>query len=271
MLEAVDRLHPGRAPVRPRARAAERRSGATRACSPRTASRSRPRTATSRSCRTPTSSGRCSSRSRGARSCGTAGATPACRTAPRASTSSTPRSARSPRRAPRRSGWSCSTRTTSRACASTGSKTCPTIRTCAVGFFEQREHPTEQTYTSLRHPVTFSVSDTPFRHHPPRLGQDGRAVLAEAGLGEGEIERMLAEGALTLPGDIDPRPADRPGRARVTLVRAVVRAVGQRLGGEHQEALARLRVVDDRARIVAPSRRRPRAARRPAPATGAWM
>jgi crotonobetainyl-CoA:carnitine CoA-transferase CaiB-like acyl-CoA transferase len=69
-----------------------------------------------------------------------------------------------------------------------------------VGFFEQREHPTEQTYTSLRHPVTFSVNDTAFRHHPPRLGEDGREVLAEAGLGSEEIERMLAEGALALPG-----------------------------------------------------------------------
>ena len=37
-----------------------------------------------------------------------------------------------------------------------------------VGFFEPREHPSEQAYVTLRHPVNFSGCDTPFRHHPPR-------------------------------------------------------------------------------------------------------
>jgi crotonobetainyl-CoA:carnitine CoA-transferase CaiB-like acyl-CoA transferase len=70
-----------------------------------------------------------------------------------------------------------------------------------VGFFEQREHPSEGGYTSLRHPVRFSAADTPFRHHPPRLGADGRALLAEVGIGDAEFDQMLSEGALALPAE----------------------------------------------------------------------
>lgn len=70
-----------------------------------------------------------------------------------------------------------------------------------IGFFEQREHPTEATYTTLKHPVRFSRSDTPFRHHPPRLGADGKEVLAEIGIGDAEFERMLREGAVAIPKD----------------------------------------------------------------------
>ncbi len=68
-----------------------------------------------------------------------------------------------------------------------------------TGFFERRQHPTEGEYTSLKHPVRFSAADTPFRHHPPRLGGDGRELLAEFGI-EGEaLDAMLREGALALP------------------------------------------------------------------------
>lgn len=69
-----------------------------------------------------------------------------------------------------------------------------------VGFFEEREHPSEGRYTSLRHPVRFSAAETPFRHHPPRLGADGRELLAELGIEGAELQQMLDEGALKLPG-----------------------------------------------------------------------
>jgi crotonobetainyl-CoA:carnitine CoA-transferase CaiB-like acyl-CoA transferase len=70
-----------------------------------------------------------------------------------------------------------------------------------TGFFERRQHPTEGEYTSLKHPVRFSAADTPFRHHPPRLGGDGRELLAEIGI-EGEaLAAMLHEGALALPSE----------------------------------------------------------------------
>ena len=71
----------------------------------------------------------------------------------------------------------------------------------AVGFFEQREHPTEGTYTALRHPVQFSRCETAFRHHPPRLGADAREVLGEIGVSEAEVDRLVSEGALALPVD----------------------------------------------------------------------
>jgi crotonobetainyl-CoA:carnitine CoA-transferase CaiB-like acyl-CoA transferase len=73
-----------------------------------------------------------------------------------------------------------------------------------VGFFEQRDHPDEGPYTSLRHPVRFSRNETPLRHHPPRLGADGRAVLAEIGVSDAEFDRMVEEGAIALPA---PEPA----------------------------------------------------------------
>jgi crotonobetainyl-CoA:carnitine CoA-transferase CaiB-like acyl-CoA transferase len=70
-----------------------------------------------------------------------------------------------------------------------------------VGFFEPREHPTEQSYVTLRHPVRFSGCDTPFRYHPPRHGADAREVLAEIGLGDGDVDALLAEGALFVAGN----------------------------------------------------------------------
>jgi crotonobetainyl-CoA:carnitine CoA-transferase CaiB-like acyl-CoA transferase len=73
-----------------------------------------------------------------------------------------------------------------------------------VGFFEQLEHPDEGSYTTLRHPVRFSRNQTPLRHHPPRLGADGRAVLAEIGVSDTEFDRMVEEGAVALPS---PEPA----------------------------------------------------------------
>ena len=52
----------------------------------------------------------------------------------------------------------------------------------AVGFFERREHPSEGTYISLRHPVSFSASPASVRRDPPRLGEHTAEVLAEIGI-----------------------------------------------------------------------------------------
>ena len=67
------------------------------------------------------------------------------------------------------------------------------------GFFEPREHPSEEAYVTLRHPVRFSRCGIPFRRHAPRLGEDSREVLAEAGIGDEELARLEAEGALGVP------------------------------------------------------------------------
>ena len=52
----------------------------------------------------------------------------------------------------------------------------------AVGFFEKREHPSEGTYLSLRHPVRFSATPASVRRDPPRLGEHTQEVLADIGL-----------------------------------------------------------------------------------------
>jgi len=74
------------------------------------------------------------------------------------------------------------------------------------GFFEHRVHPTEQGYLTLQHPVRFSACETAFRFHPPRLGADGRQVLAELGASAEDIDALLREGALGLPVESEPEP-----------------------------------------------------------------
>jgi crotonobetainyl-CoA:carnitine CoA-transferase CaiB-like acyl-CoA transferase len=69
----------------------------------------------------------------------------------------------------------------------------------SVGMFETREHPTEGAYVALRHPVRFSAHDTDVRRDPPRLGADGREVLAEVGFGADEIQRLIDAGAVGEP------------------------------------------------------------------------
>ena len=72
-----------------------------------------------------------------------------------------------------------------------------------VGFFEEREHPSEGRYRMPRHPVRFSACDAPFRHHPPCHGGDTREVLAELGISGSEIDALLASGAAAEPDDGD--------------------------------------------------------------------
>jgi crotonobetainyl-CoA:carnitine CoA-transferase CaiB-like acyl-CoA transferase len=68
----------------------------------------------------------------------------------------------------------------------------------AVGFFEERQHPTEGGTRALRHPVSYSgkPSDAPntFRDQPT-MGQHTRDCLMEAGLSPEDIDRLAAEGA----------------------------------------------------------------------------
>lgn len=70
----------------------------------------------------------------------------------------------------------------------------------AVGFYTEREHPTEGPIVTFRNPMEFEKTPTSFRRHAPKLGQDGREVLAELGYSAERIESLLASGALVVTG-----------------------------------------------------------------------
>lgn len=68
----------------------------------------------------------------------------------------------------------------------------------AVGFFTEQETPLGTVrYPGM--PAWFSRTPGQITNPAPALGQDSRAVLAEAGFGEAEIEALIAAGALVLP------------------------------------------------------------------------
>lgn len=69
----------------------------------------------------------------------------------------------------------------------------------AVGFFKAVEHPSEGPLTATDIPVRFSDSPGEFRRHAPRLGENSREILREAGLTEEEIAAMLRDGVTAEP------------------------------------------------------------------------
>jgi crotonobetainyl-CoA:carnitine CoA-transferase CaiB-like acyl-CoA transferase len=50
-----------------------------------------------------------------------------------------------------------------------------------VGMFQRLQHPAAGAYNAVRPPVTFSATPSNIRRHPPRLGQDTEALMAEIG------------------------------------------------------------------------------------------
>ncbi|MEM1434156.1 MAG: CoA transferase [Pseudomonadota bacterium] len=65
-----------------------------------------------------------------------------------------------------------------------------------VGLFETVEHPSEGTLVQPRPATRFSDSPASVRRPAPRLGQDTRAILLEAGYSAADIERLLSDGAV---------------------------------------------------------------------------
>jgi crotonobetainyl-CoA:carnitine CoA-transferase CaiB-like acyl-CoA transferase len=65
----------------------------------------------------------------------------------------------------------------------------------ATGFWQVMEHPTEGTLRMPGIPAAYSKTPASIRRLPPRLGEHSREILREAGLGEPEIEALLASGA----------------------------------------------------------------------------
>ncbi|MEN3975614.1 CoA transferase [Emcibacter sp. SYSU 3D8] len=66
----------------------------------------------------------------------------------------------------------------------------------SVDFFEQREHPSEGIWRSMRQPVKFSATPASVRRDPPGLGEHNRELLLEAGMSPDRIAQLEASGAL---------------------------------------------------------------------------
>jgi crotonobetainyl-CoA:carnitine CoA-transferase CaiB-like acyl-CoA transferase len=69
------------------------------------------------------------------------------------------------------------------------------------GFYTTVEHPTEGRLRAMRSPDTWSHTQPDIRRPAPRLGEHSIEVLKEAGYGEDEIRRMLADGVTAAPQD----------------------------------------------------------------------
>jgi crotonobetainyl-CoA:carnitine CoA-transferase CaiB-like acyl-CoA transferase len=71
-----------------------------------------------------------------------------------------------------------------------------------VDFFEQRRHPSEGVYRSMRQPVKFAATPATVRLDPPGLGEHNREILLEAGMSAEAISALEATGALhsLMPG-----------------------------------------------------------------------
>lgn len=66
----------------------------------------------------------------------------------------------------------------------------------AVGMVREEDHPTEGATIAIGAPNTFSGGNAPPRRPAPRLGADGAAVLAQAGLTPDDIDTLRREGVL---------------------------------------------------------------------------
>lgn len=71
-----------------------------------------------------------------------------------------------------------------------------------VGFWKRYEHPTEGQLRTTDVPLQFSASPgDPLRRPPPRLGEQTREILAEAGMSGQEIDALLtSKAAVEAPG-----------------------------------------------------------------------
>lgn len=69
----------------------------------------------------------------------------------------------------------------------------------AIGFFRRMQHPTEGEVVVPDVPVRFEQSPAGIDRLPPRLGEHGREILREIGMGPSDIERLAAGGGVVIP------------------------------------------------------------------------
>ena len=65
-----------------------------------------------------------------------------------------------------------------------------------IGFFRDVEHPSEGRIRAARPATGFSRGMRDTERHAPRLGEHSRAILAESGYDDAEIDRLLSAGAV---------------------------------------------------------------------------
>ncbi len=75
----------------------------------------------------------------------------------------------------------------------------------AVGMFQSKIHPSEGPYRSVRSPITFGGSTFEVRHHAPRLGENTREVLREAGMSEADIDALVDTGSAVQAAQPEPQ------------------------------------------------------------------
>jgi crotonobetainyl-CoA:carnitine CoA-transferase CaiB-like acyl-CoA transferase len=76
----------------------------------------------------------------------------------------------------------------------------------AIGFLRSMHHPTEGDLLVPDVPVRFSETPGSIDRLPPRLGEHGREILGEIGMGRDEIDALARGGGVVLP------PEDQPAR-----------------------------------------------------------
>ena len=71
----------------------------------------------------------------------------------------------------------------------------------ATGFWQEMDHPSEGRIRLSSPPMNFSRTPASIRRHAPRLGENTREVLAEAGISGDQINSMVAAGDAVLVED----------------------------------------------------------------------
>ena len=66
----------------------------------------------------------------------------------------------------------------------------------AIGYFQESDHPSEGSITTMAVPTEWSDSQPEAPRHAPRLGENTLEVLREAGYGATAIEALIAQGVV---------------------------------------------------------------------------
>lgn len=66
----------------------------------------------------------------------------------------------------------------------------------ATDFFETHDHPTVGKIRMPRPPTKFEKTPASVRRHAPRLGENSREILREAGMDNAEVDRLIDAGAI---------------------------------------------------------------------------